>query len=43
MKEKGATVKIREETLRYWQGIIEEYRSSGLSGAAFCREHNRGA
>jgi len=30
----------REERLTYWQGIIDEYRSSGLSGAAFCREHN---
>ena len=30
----------REERVRYWQGIIDEYRSSGLSGAAFCKEHN---
>jgi len=29
-----------KETLKYWQGIIEDYRSSGLSGAAFCKEHN---
>jgi len=42
MKEKGATVMTREERLTYWQGIIEEYRSSGLSGPTFCREHNRG-
>ena len=40
MKEKGATVMTREERLTYWQGIIDEYRSSGLSGAAFCRERN---
>ena len=40
MKEKGATVMTREERLTYWQGIIDEYRSSGLSGAAFCKEHN---
>ena len=40
MKEKGATVMTKEERLRYWQGIIEQYRASGLSGAAFCKEHN---
>ena len=40
MKEEGATVMTREERVSYWQGIIEEYKSSGLSGAGFCREHN---
>jgi len=30
----------REERLTCWQGIIDEYRSSGLKGTAFCREHN---
>jgi hypothetical protein len=40
MKEKGATVMTKKERLAYWQGIIDEYRDSGLSGAAFCREHN---
>jgi len=30
----------REERLTYWQGIINQYRESGLSGAAFCKEHN---
>ena len=30
----------REERLAYWQGIINEYRDSGLSGATFCRKHN---
>jgi len=30
----------REERIAYWQGIINEYRDSGLSGAAFCRKHN---
>ena len=30
----------REERLTYWQSIINQYRDSGLSGAAFCREHN---
>ena len=30
----------RQERLRYWRGIIEQYRDSGLSGAAFCKEHN---
>jgi len=40
MKQKGATIMTREERVRYWQGIIEEYRGSGLSGAPFCKEHN---
>ena len=30
----------REEKINYWQGVINQYRDSGLSGAAFCRKHN---
>ncbi|RLB24951.1 MAG: hypothetical protein DRG71_04685 [Deltaproteobacteria bacterium] len=33
MKEKGAANITRGERLTYWQGIIEAYRGSGLSGA----------
>jgi hypothetical protein len=29
----------REDRINYWQGILEEHRHSGLSAAAFCREH----
>ena len=30
----------REERVSYWRGVIDRYRDSGLSGAAFCREHD---
>ena len=40
MKGKGATVMTRKERVAYWQGIINQYRDSGLSGAAFCKEHD---
>jgi len=30
----------REERINYWQAILEEHRHSGLSAAAFCREHH---
>ena len=29
----------REEKISHWQRIIDQYCDSGLSGAAFCREH----
>ncbi|MBW1735839.1 MAG: transposase [Deltaproteobacteria bacterium] len=29
----------REERSNHWQRIIEQQEASGLSGAAFCREH----
>ena len=30
----------REERITHWRAIIEEQSASGLSVAAFCREHN---
>ncbi|MBW2008690.1 MAG: transposase [Deltaproteobacteria bacterium] len=30
----------REERSEHWRRIIEQQEASGLSGAAFCREHH---
>jgi len=30
----------REERTAHWREIIEQHEASGVSGAAFCREHN---
>ena len=30
----------REERSTYWQNLVDQQTESGLSGAAFCREHN---
>ena len=30
----------REERSTYWQKLVDQQSDSGLSGAAFCREHN---
>ena len=40
IKDKGATLMRRKERVTYWQSIINQYRDSGLSGAAFCKEQN---
>lgn len=30
----------REERTTYWKSLVDQQTDSGLSGAAFCREHN---
>jgi hypothetical protein len=30
----------REEKIKHWRAIIKKQAESGLSAAAFCREHN---
>ena len=30
----------REERTTYWKSLVDQQADSGLSGAAFCREHN---
>ncbi len=35
----GVSIMSREERSTYWQGLIDKQAESGLSAAAFCREH----
>ncbi|MEE4351335.1 MAG: transposase [Desulfatiglans sp.] len=30
----------REERSAYWRNLVDQQKESGLSGAAFCREHH---
>jgi len=30
----------REERSAYWKNLVDQQTDSGLTGAAFCREHN---
>jgi hypothetical protein len=36
---KGETMMTKEERSTYWQNLVSKQIDSGLTGAAFCREH----
>jgi hypothetical protein len=40
IKSDGVNRMRRQERIAHWQGIVEKQAESGLSGIAFCREHN---
>jgi len=37
---KGDSMMTKQERSAYWQGLISKQMDSGLTGAAFCREHH---
>jgi hypothetical protein len=36
----GASIMSREERNSYWRGLVDEQAHSGMTAAAFCRDHH---